>query len=222
MYEYDINSLGLNPEEFNDVDFDKMPTTIGTIVRPPQPGIYLFQLPASPLMFPAISTVATTDWGQRVQLKLREEAALKNVTLGEPYYTSISNVPRYIGRGENRQAVSDWLMLLKALGIQPDGNNNAAHVRAMLSAGGRMFKAESTLTATCSEKRDIYMGGQTMANRKGCGQRYAVEGWPGKNGKPEVLSIPKDENGLVASRFACHCGAELTSWGRLQGFRPGE
>lgn len=217
---FDINSLGLNPEEFNDVNFDSMPATIGgSFAKPPQPATYIFKMPPAQALFAAINPVATTEWGQRVALKLKDAAALKNTTLGEQYNGYISNVPRYIGSGDNRQAVSDWLMLLKALGITPEGNNNAAHVKAMLLAADRLFSAEHTLTANCSETRDIYKDGSVQKGVKGCGLRYAVKGYSGRNGKPDTLSIPKDEEGLVATRFLCACGAEVSCFGKLQAFR---
>jgi hypothetical protein len=219
MMDFDLNQLGLNPEEFNDVNFDKMPTTIGGFTRPPQPGVYLFQLPPAKAIFAAIKPLVTTEWGQRVGVNLKDDAALLNITLGEPYNAYISNTPRYIGKDENRQAVSDWLMLLKALEVTPDGNNNAAHVKALLSAAGMQFKAEHTLTANCSVKRDIYKDGKVNEGVKGCGQNYAVKGYPGRGGKADTLSIPKDESGLVSLRFACTCGAEVSCFGRLQGFR---
>jgi hypothetical protein len=165
--DFDINQLGLNAEEFTDVDFDKMPTTIGSIIRPPQPGIYLFRLPTARALFSAIETVATTDWGQRVTAKFKDDAALLNVTLNEPYNANLNNTPRFIGKGDNRQAVSDWLMLLKALGVQPEGNNNAAHIRALLSAAGREFKAEHTLSTTCNKQRDVYKNKQVQVGVKG-------------------------------------------------------
>jgi hypothetical protein len=223
--QFDINALGLNPEEFKDVDFDKMPTTIGSIIRPPQPGVYRFKLPTARAIFTAIKTMATTDWGQRIQVTFKDEAALTNLSLkNEPYNANLNNTPRYIGKADNKQAVSDLLMLLKALGVTPEANNNAAHIKALLSAEGRSFKAEHTLSTTCNKNRDIYKDNKVQAGIKGCGQAYRVEGYTQRDGT-EVWDIPKDENGLVALRFGCatpECGAELTSWGRLQGFRSAE
>lgn len=223
--QFDINALGLNPEEFLDVDFDKMPTTIGSIIRPPQPGIYRFKLPPARAIFTAIKTMITTDWGQRIQVTFRDESALTNLSLkNELYSANLNNTPRYIGKGDNKQAVSDLLMLLKALSVTPEANNNAAHIKALLSAENRVFKAEHTLSTTCNKNRDIYKDSKVQAGIKGCGQAYRVEGYTQRDGT-EVWDIPKDENGLVALRFGCatpECGSELTSWGRLQGFRSAE
>lgn len=221
--QFDINSLGLNPEEFTDVDFDKMPTTVGSIVRPPQPGIYLFQLPPAAAIFRGIETIATTDHGQRFQVKFKDEAALLNLSRGnELYNANINNTPRAIGQGDKKQFVSDVLMLLKALEITPAANNNAAHITALLSAGGRQFKAEHTLSTTCNKQRDVYKNGAVVVGLKGCGQQYRVEGYTNKRTGEVTLPIPRDPAGNVLLRFRCHCDAELTSWGRLQGFRSAE
>lgn len=219
MSDFDINQLGLNPETFNDVDFDKMPTSIGGFVRPAQPGMYVVQLPPAQAIFKAIKPIATNDYGQRIAVNFKEDAAFWNVTLGEPYQAYITNTPRAIGKGENKQFVSDLLMMLKTMGIVPEANNNAAHVKALLQAAGLQVKIDHTLTANCSVKRDIYKDGKVNEGVKGCGQNYAVKGYPGRDGKPDTLSIPKDEDGLVCTRFTCVCGAEVSCFGRINGFR---
>ena len=83
-------------------------------------------------------------------------------------------------------------------------------------------------TATCSATKDTYHHNpntgrsELRAGTKGCGQRYRVEGYTPKKGGAVVLSIPREEDGKVALRFTCTCGAELRAWPQLQGYRPTE
>lgn len=223
----DLNSLNLNPKYNSEVDFDNMPTGIGaTFAEPPQPGTFLFRLPPSEAIFRAFEKVMDPEQGERIAVVLKEAAALWNETLKQPYGTRLTNVVRYITRSEQQLAISDMALLLKAVESIPESGSNAAYAEAMVKAGGRLFLADNTLTATCSPTKDTYQHNpatgksEARPGMKGCGQKYRVEGYQPKGGKPAVLSIPRDEEGKVALRFTCTCGAELRSWPQLQGFRP--
>lgn len=220
----DLDSLKLNDEGISEDDFDKMPTGLGAFTPPPQPGTYRFRLPHGKAIFGSFETLATPDQGQKIVAVLNEEAALRNESLGgEKYNARVSNRTRLI-KGDT--VVSDMGMLLKAVGVRPEPNEhgiitNAAYGKALVEAAEKVFLADHSLTASCNETRPIYKDGQTVEGTKGCGQRYAVEGYSRRNGGV-VLAIPRTEDGKVALRFACKCGAELRCFGELRGYRSAE
>jgi hypothetical protein len=162
----------------------------------------------------------TADQGQRIQAVFRDEAALWNDTVGQPYECRISNRTRTINTKNGPVVLSDMAQLLRAVDSIPpkEDRSNAAYGHALIQAAERRFMAENTLTATCSPTRDIYKDGTVLKGKKGCGQRYAVEGYSPKAGKP-VIAIPRTDDGKVAVRFKCGCGAELRAWGQLRNFR---
>lgn len=217
------NELKLN-EEAVEGDFENMPTGMSSILTPPQPGIYLLELPSAEILYNCFSTVQHDKQGQRLQVEFKDESALKNITLaGQPYHANISNVTRVINFKAGPVVVSDMAMLLKALEIIPDALNNGGYAQAMLHAGGKRFRGEHALSTNCNPKRDIYVGGEVKKGKKGCGQRYAVEAYQPKTpaGAKIVLAIPRDSENetLIRTQFDCVCGASLRSWGRLRGFK---
>jgi hypothetical protein len=216
-----LNDLPLNEDKIPDVVVEDQPV-LGAFTPPPQPGTFVFRLPSGPALFNCFEVDETADQGQRLRASLRDEAALWNETLGEPYSTNISNRVRYIKQGDERVAVSDMAMLLKAVDSIPDNSTNIAYGHSLVAAGGRRFKADHTLTANCSAQRDIYRGGSVVPGVKGCGFRYAVEEYTSRDGR-KTLAIPKDEHNLISLRFQClnpKCTAELRAWGQLRGYRP--
>lgn len=220
-----LNDLPLNEDKIPDVVVEDQPV-FGTYTPPPQPGTYVFRLPPPAAIFNCFEVDETEDQGQRLRASLREEAALLNETLGEPYGTNISNRVRYMkGKEEgDRVAVSDMAMLLNAVKSYPENSTNTAYGHALVAAGGKRFKADHTLTANCNPKRDIYRAGSQIKGTKGCGWKYAVEPYQDGQGR-QVRAIPKDANSLVSLRFAClnpKCTAELRAWGQLRGIRPAE
>jgi hypothetical protein len=224
----DLNALGLNDEGISDADFDKMPNTIGGGSKlPPQPGIYRFKLPVAKALFNCFEVLVTNDQGQKLTAVFADESALRNETLSDWYSARVNNRTRTVKSKGEDVIVSDFGMLLKAVGSKPSPNEqgiitNAAYGKALIAAAEKEFLAEHTLTATCNPKRDIYKDGKTVSGEKGCGQRYVVDGYSGKNGKPDVLSIPKNDDKTVAVRFGCKCGAELRCFGELRGYRAAD
>lgn len=215
------NELNLNNEQVEG-DFDNMPTGMSGMPTPPQPGIILFQLPSSEIIYQSFSTIAHEQQGQRLQVSFKEDSALIMLPNNQPYHSNLSNVTRVLNFKSGPVVVSDMAMLLKALGIKPEHMTNAGYAQAMVNAGGMQFKGEHTLSTNCNPKRDIYLAeGGEQKGKKGCGQKYAVESYTPKNppGARVVLAIPKDDDGLVMTRFDCVCGASLRSWGRLRGFK---
>lgn len=233
----DLNDLGLNDEGISDADFDKMPATLGGGSKlPPQPGIYKFRLPSAKALKTCFELLDTADQGQKLTAVFADESSLFNETLGEWYSARVNNRTRTVKSKGTDVIVSDFGMLLKAVGSRPEPNasgviTNAAYGQALIAAAEKHFLAEHTLTAACNPKRDIYktvetepgkFEGKVLKGEKGCGQRYAVEGWAGKGGKPDVLTIPRNEDKSVAVRFSCKCGAELRCFGELRGYRSAE
>jgi len=228
----DLNDLNLSPTPYTtDIDFDHMPTGIGgTVIEPPQPGIYVFRLPSAPVLstcFEKIEPGQTNGQWQRLAAVLRDAAALHNVTLNQPYNARLTNVIRYLTRRgqEEKLAISDLAQLLKSVGSLPSAQSNLAYALALVAAADREFVAENTLSATCNPARDTYRlnentGRSEQTTIKGCGQKFKIEGYTPKDGGRAVYFIPRDEAGKLQLRFTCPCGAEIRAWGNLQGFRP--
>lgn len=217
-----INELNLRDETFQ-LDFDSIPTGLGSFITPPQPGIYQFRLPPEIILNRCFEVREDPKAGQILSAVLRDDAALWNVTLNEPYNARISNNIRLLPQRSSPDeplAISDLAMLLKAVNSPPAAATNAAYAEALVAAAERTFHAKSTLTARCDASRDIYSGGSEKKGVKGCGTRFSTEPYTSKKGET-VWQIPV-ENGIYQLRFLCgKCQrAELRAWGQLQGFRP--
>jgi len=218
-----LNDLPLNNDPIPDVVVEEQPVLTAPVM-PPQPGTYVFRLPTAQAIMNCFDVDETADQGQRLRAALREEAALFNETLEEPYSTNISNRVRSIKRGDEIVSVSDMAMLLNAVVSFPENNTNSGYAHALIAAANRRFRADHTLTANCNPMRDIYKAGATARGQKGCGYRYAVDGYTTSDGRV-TLAIPRDAHGQVLLRFTClnpKCDAELRCWGQLRGFRKAE
>jgi hypothetical protein len=226
----DLNNLGLKPNQW-DVDFDALPTGFGAaIVDPPQPGTYLFRLPSRVQIEKSFEEFDHAQQGKRLRCSFRDDTALNNLTLGNQYNTTLSNVGRLITpRKGNRQpfVVSDLASLCKAVRSIPSNQTVQGWKEALLAAADAEFLADHTLTANCNPQRDRYAYDENVGKTiiqvgiKGCGKRYRTEAWDGGGDiNKAVLAIPQDADGKFALRITCVCGAEVRAWGQLQGFRP--
>lgn len=213
------NELNLKNEIIEGVDFDNMPTGMASVPTPPQPGVYVFRLPSAEVIYHSFDTVEDPVQGQRVIAQFKDESALIMEPNGQPYHANISNRTRVINFKSGPVTVSDMAMLLKAMGVKPEQQSNPGYIKAMIEIAERRFKGEHTLTANCSEKRNVWKDGKEQPGRKGCGQRYSVDSFQPKNGGRVVLAIPKDDQGQCMTRFDCVCGASLRAWGQLRGFK---
>jgi len=216
-----INKLNLS-DEVLPLDLKVMPQGLGTRPQVPQPGIYRFRLPESPAIENVFDTIDTED-SQILVAVFSDDAMLFNETLGRFYVARVNNRFREISStnrdtGEKESIlISDYGMMLKALNAEPQRISNRYLAAALIECAGKAFIAEHTLTASCNKTREIFKSGQRVTGKMGCGKQYAVEAWKGT--KSERFQIPVDGDGKVALRFECNCGAELRSWGQLQGFR---
>lgn len=220
-----LNDLALTGDTINDVDVKDTPLFSGGMNIPPQPGIFVGQLPPGPIIFNSFDTEEVADQGQRLVVVFADESAIWLPTLNQPYRARISNRVRYIpvkdkeNPGEKKMVgTSKMAQLLRVVNSIPEANNNVAYGNALVRAGGRLFKFKHTLTATCSKNRDIWKDGAVVKGKKGCGARFMAEPYEVKKGDP-IGQIPKDENGKFATRFQCHCGATLSAWGDIESFQ---
>lgn len=219
-----INKLHLSDEPLP-IDVNAMPQGLGSRPQTPQPGIYRFRLPEAPAIENVFDTIET-DEAQILQAIFQDDAMLFNETLNRYYMGRVNNRFREINV-TNRETglkeatlISDFGMMLKALNAVPEKISNRHLAAALVSAAGKCFIAEHTLTANCNKKNEIYKSGNKVTGKLGCGKQYAVEAWKSK--KSERHAIPIDGDDKVALRFICltgDCGAELRSWGQLQGYR---
>ncbi len=226
-----LNDLPLTADTIDDVDPETVPT-FSSFVPPPQPGLYVGQLPSPEVIFNSFKTEEVADQGQRLVANFADESAIWLPTLNIPYRARISNRVRYLkvndpdNPGEKKSVgISDMAQLLKVVNSPlektPAGESIKtlqAYGRALVAAGGRLFKFKHDLTANCSKDRDIYKDGQVLKGKKGCGQRFATEPYPVKQGKP-ILQIPKGPDGKFATRFECTCGATVSAWGQIRSFQ---
>lgn len=227
----DLNSLGLKDEAVGEIDFEHLRTQGGMGPMPPQPGIYVVRLPSAAVLQRAFDKIDHPEQGERIAVKFSDEALLLNETLGNYYQAYVSNTTREVGKEGERTLTSDMAMLLKVVGSIPQPNErgivtNRAYANALLAAAGRAFKIEHALTGNCNDKREIYKDGGVQPGSRGCGQKYAVEGYKPSNGQPPVISIPKAANEAgrveVMLRWECHCGAEIRAFGQIRGFKVHE
>jgi hypothetical protein len=156
-----LNDLPLNAETIDDVDPETVPLLGGGAPLPPQPGTYVFRLPASEAIFSCFEVEETTDQGQRLRAVFADETALWNETLNQPYHARISNRTRSIkvndpeNPGQKKSvSISDMAQMLRVLGSLPEDKTNTAYGNALIKAGGKRFKGEHTLTANCNPKRE--------------------------------------------------------------------
>lgn len=220
----DITNLGLSDEEL-EIDYDNMPEEGGGFDPICQPGTYDWQLPKGLLAHLQDEGVFKNQPGASgipasFQITLKDSFKLKNLTTGTSHRIMFSNRMRKLGEG----TVSDIALILRAVGVKPNGSNNSAYLKAFLEAcaAEAMFTADAQLSCTCNEKNDIYTKEGRKDGVKGCGTRYDQDGYTVKNGKNAgtvVHPIPK-EAGRIPDQFECgRCPALLRPWMNLRRFK---
>ena len=220
------NLADLNKPLKDEVDFNNLPEQgRGAYPDPPPVGAYRFQLPAG-LSLANFDEVQSTDYGKRVSVRFKDDQPLVIVQSaaskhdGEPFQTSISNVPRERGKKGSGVFASDWDYLNQALGEKKRPATNKAYIDALIvksnAAGGSTFGADVEYSWSCNDQRPAYFddgqGGTAKAvgddgeEKKGCGKKY----YQGTVSKVE---------GAFPVRITCECGATIRAFGNLTRFR---
>lgn len=222
-----LNDLQLGTEKIGDADFDQIPEQMGGYRPDPQPGTYLFKLPAK---LDAIwDTIETKDRGTRLNAIFDDANPLEIVqspggTLdGEPFQTRISNVERKRGKRDDPNAVeaSDMDYLLRdGLGEKAKPKTNKQYADTLMKHAGETFKADIERSWFCNPNRNIRTaeGDRTVEveGKLGCGARYYMKD------VEKVLSDPNDPNSpkVYPERITCGgCGAEIRGFSNLVRFR---
>lgn len=213
-----LQDLGLKAEVIGtDTDFENLPEQMGTYAPPPQPGTYVFQLPAS--LQNVWDTVTTKDKKDRIKAVFDADAPLvivqsvNNEYNGQPFRTSISNAERNRSRkGEPEVLVSDMDYVLVALGEKKKPKTNIDYIKAFTPYAAKPFKADVTWSWGCNDTKNKFIddgqGGLVETQEPGCGKKYYQR------------DVPKDEHGKVPLRITCECGANLRGFPNLGNFKP--
>lgn len=247
-----MNLSDLGTTALNDsVDMEHLPEQMGSFAPPPPPGPYIWEL--SPLSGANFDKVDSEAHGARVKVKFDANAPLVirqspgGLHDGEPFQTTITNVPRARGKAEDAPKVSDWDYLNAALGHKTRPASNRAFADQLLADAQRraQFGADIEWSWNCSAERDAYFddgqGGSQPApdpnsagqNLKGCGCRYyqgttdkaatppdsATKGKAGTVGKRNVAGEGEPPRLEYPLRIECGCGAIVRGFANLTRFR---
>jgi hypothetical protein len=222
-----INDFSKAPIQ-DEVDFANLPEQFGASAPPPQPGAFRFRLP-NPLPDSAFSKVVSEQYGERAKVKFDDSCPLlvvqspKSVHNGEPFNTTITNVPRPRDK-EKKILASDWDYLNQALGFVSRPKSNYEFITTLVkkAAEGGEFNADIEWSWQCrGDKPARFDDGQgarveladenTGQPKLGCGTRYyqnKVDKVAGENGE------------LVYPLYiTCQCGAAIRAFANLSRFR---
>lgn len=225
-----MNLADLGSTPLNDgVDVANLPEQLGAIRPMLQPGSYRFALPR--LDAECFAAVQTQDYGARVQVRFDDEhpltivqapEALKDELLGTPFTTSLSNVPRKRGKGDDAPVASDWDYLNRALKVTTRPASNQAYAQGLIALSqvspAPTFGADAEVSYNCNPNRearwDDGQGGTqafpdetTGQPRKGCGTRVYQKDVAKTNGRyPERITCAK-------------CNASVRGFANLTRFR---
>jgi hypothetical protein len=222
-----INDFSKAPIQ-DEVDFANLPEQFGASQPPPQPGAFRFRLP-KPLPDAAFDKVNSETYGERAKVKFDDNAPLlivqspKSVYNGEPFNTTITNVPRPRDK-EKKVIASDWDYLNQALGFVSRPKSNWEYCTALQAKAGEgaEFNADIEWSWQCRADRPARFsdgqggrGEQTNAEtgqpQLGCGRRYYQN----------KVSKVQDEAGesVFPLYIACECGADIRAFANLSRFR---
>lgn len=220
-----LNQLSTTPLA-DEVDFNNLPEQGGGFPDPPQPGTYRFQLPAS-LSLAQFEEIDSKDFGKRLKVSFNDQAPLTIVQSpldqanGEPFQTTLTNVPMERGKKGSGTYASDVDYLLHATGYTgARPNSNKAYADALIAQAHAKasFTGDLKWSWRCNPDRDAYFadgtGGSapvvdaaTGQNHKGCGEKYKQDG------------VAKVE-GRFPVRITCtKCGAVVRAFANLQRIR---
>lgn len=239
----DLNSLGGTPLS-DAVDVNNLPEQMGgQYPDPPQPGTYILELPKT-LKAENFEKVASTDYGDRVKVKFDDDAplvivdapvAFRDEFLNTPFRTSISNVPRKRGKGDDAPIASDWDYLNRALKFTKRPASNKEYAVTLLEQAKKSarFQADIEFSYRCDERRDAYFAGEGGKQEKiqavgqdnvpmvdvATGQPVYIKGC----GKRYYLKDVAKEHGRYPVRITCtdpNCQASIRAFANLTRFEP--
>lgn len=193
-----LEELNLLPEKPAPVDLGDMPEQRQENYYLPQPGDYIWRLPAD---LSDIYETFATDQGQRVVAKFKGGRMLINEH-GERLMQDIKNTDR--ADFKTGKKFNDFAYLLSALGFEGRLEDNGQYISALAGCGGKLFKAELVWTAT------------DRNTKQGFKQRgYKITRGP--NAGTEYLALPKIGNKFQENFM--HEGQEIRAFGNLKNFR---
>jgi hypothetical protein len=236
------------------VDMANLPEQGGGPRTPPPPsGTYRFAIPR--LTPEAFGPVTSETYGARVKVGFRGEfpltivqapKAAEDTYLKAPFETTITNVPRKRGKGDDAPVVSDWDYLNRALGVAARPANNQAFAQTLIQLSqmspAKEFSADVEGNYRCDETRDarfsdgngayvtvpaVDEAGQPVldatgapVNQKGCGKRF-YEGQATEAGEPGRAGYIGKTNGGYPNSVECpSCQALIYRNANLTRFKP--
>jgi hypothetical protein len=221
--ELSLENLGLIEDGDVSIDVDNLPEERSNVPREiPTPGAtLLLSVPAVNMEnLSQIVKPLPTDNGQRLMFEFTGANALK-FSSGISFEYTIRGYERQIyDKGEPTGAfTSDLAKFLKACGYKGTLASKKDYLAALIAASGAKFLAENTPRVYCNPKKAIFKDGAKQ-EQTGCGAQYELKAWKNKKKGTETLAIPRDAHGTFQTKFECKCGAQLTSWPTLSGFKP--
>lgn len=207
-------------------DFNDMPEARAAFRPMQQPGTYIFQTPAE-IEDKQFSQKQVPNQGPTLFLSFREDKGLKNLSTGEQFDTQINNMTYERGKKGEKKKGDDIAYLIKACGgmLPPGAGNKTYAGEVKRVCGGKKFRADVVISAKCNPQNDVYVGGQQVKGRKGCGQKFDMRAYQinqGPNAGKQVLAIARSKDGVWAEGAQCPCGAEVRAFANLANIRSAE
>lgn len=212
MTDIDLQQLGLADEQLPEqTDLDQLqeePT-----FELPQPGRYIFTLPAV-ITYPAAFKAYQDNKGiQRIQAVFRKTRDAEGNPTGDDFRLMVapSNPSGSTGRlsinlGNMPMGTKGSKLdyLLKAVGGAGTLRSNADYIKAVIAASGLSFSAQLIYTAGNRDTKE----------------RYSSRPWKSKDGSKEARPIPRGHDGKFPQEFVDVHGATLRCFADLENFGP--
>ena len=229
-----LSDLNIRAEKMGGVAFEDLPEQMGGFRPPPQPGPYIFQLPADlTTLWDVFDCEIDGKPAQRLNLIFDDGHPLvitqspTGEETGQPFLTRLNNRERRRGKADDTSApmVSDMdYFLAKGFGVMlPAERGTQEYHDAVVALATMQFGADIEWSWYCNDQRDIYTEGEDGTNvkvdgRKGCGSRYYEQ------------QVPREEDGRYPFNIPCSghhgegdgaepCGASVRAFANLTRFR---
>lgn len=207
MTDIDLQQLGLVDEalpEQTDLDaLQEEPT-----FELPQPGKYIFTLPAV-ITYPAAFKAQADGKGiQRIQAVFRKGKDAAGNPTDDDFRLTIGNGPGRLSINLGNMPMgtkgSKLDYMLKAVGGSGSLRSNGDYIKAVIGAAGLSFSASL-----------IY-----QASNKDTKERYSSRPWKSKDGSKEAKPIPRGADGKFPQEFVDSHGVLLRCFPDLENFGP--